>query len=148
MAQASVFGEASCFIANHGRDSDHISLRPAQETDRKCNRQRSAVLMHGGNSQQVMSVTRLPGRHGFSVTSPMALPQTLGNNEIERIAERLRRRESEQVLGSGVSYGDCTARIGDYNCVADHLDQLLKIDGCSHGTIHHLLARTGVGWWS
>src|SRR6266404_4564733 len=95
--------------------------------------------MHRGNSQQIMSVARLPARHGLSVTSPMALSQTLGNNEIERVAERLSLRESEEALGSGIPYIDYAAGVGDHNRVADHLDQLLVINCRSDKRIHFLL---------
>src|SRR5713101_4919458 len=95
--------------------------------------------MHRGNSQQLMSVVRLPARHGLSVPSPMAFSQTLGNDEIERVAERLSLRESEEALGSGIPYVDYAAGVGDHNRVADRPDQLLVINGRSDQSIHFLL---------
>src|SRR6202142_533762 len=128
LAQVSLFGEASGFVANHGHDSYHLSMRSIEQSDRKCNRQSSPVLMHRWNAQHVVSVARLPGRHGLSETSPMARSQTLGNNEIERVAERLSRRKSEEVLGSWIPYIDYAAGVGDHNCIADHLNQLLVVN--------------------
>ena len=102
LAQVSLFGVASGFVTDHGHDSCNLVLLPVEQSDRECNRQRSPVFVHSWHPEHVMAVARLPGRHGFSVTSPMTLAQTFGDNEIERIAERLSLRESEEALGSGI----------------------------------------------
>src|SRR5579864_6041271 len=80
LAQVSFFSEPSGFVADHGYDSSHLSLGPIEQPDRKGNRQGSPVLVCGGNPQHIMTVARLPARHSLSVTSPMSLSQTLGNN--------------------------------------------------------------------
>src|ERR1700690_968738 len=121
LAQVSLFGEASGFVANHGHDSYHLSMRSIEQSDRKCNRQSSPVLMHRWNAQHVVTVACLPGRHGLSETSPMTRTQTLGNNKIERVAERLGLRKSEEALGSGIPQIDHAAGVGDHNRVTDHL---------------------------
>src|SRR5271155_466837 len=83
LEQGPFLGEGLSFVANHGHNACYRALRTTQQSDRKCNRQRSPVFMRGGNPQHVMSVTGLPARHSSLVAGPVTLPQTLGNNEIE-----------------------------------------------------------------
>src|ERR1017187_1267325 len=144
LEQVPLLGERFGFVTNHRHDTCYRALRAIQQSDRKCNRQRSPVFMHGGNPQHVMSVAGLPARHCSFVAGPVTLPQTLGNNEIERAAKGLSLSESEEALGGGVPYRDGTARISDNNRVAQRLDKVLEINGCLRSAIHHLLARAGV----
>src|ERR1700753_957479 len=102
LQQVPLFVEGLSFVTDHGHDSCNLVLRPVEQSDRECNRQRSPVFVHSWDPEHVMAVARLPARHGFSGTSAMKLSQTLGDNEIERVAERLSLRESEEALGSGI----------------------------------------------
>src|SRR5271156_3375580 len=96
--------------------------------------------MYGGNPQHVVCVARFPARHGLSETSPVALPQTLGNNELERVADSLHLRKSEETLGGGIPQTDRAAGVGDHNCIADHLNQLLVVNWRFEiAGLHHLL---------
>ena len=122
LEQGPFLTEGLSFVTNHRHDTCYRALWAMQQSDRKCNRQRSPVFMHGGNLQHVMSVAGLPARHSSFVAGPMTLPQTLGNNEIERVAERLSLSESEDELGSGVQYRDGAARILNNNRVSADAD--------------------------
>jgi hypothetical protein len=55
----------------------------------KTDRQWSSVFVNSRDAQNVMRVPRFSGGHGFLVTGPVTLPETLRNNKIKRLSNGL-----------------------------------------------------------
>src|SRR5258705_11939500 len=95
--------------------------------------------------------------HGFLVTSPVTRLQTLRNNQIQRVAQGLSLSESEEALGGSIPQPDYAARVGNYEGIAEHLNQLLIVKvgsqsvhdivrpGCNGSSLSRQHARRLVG---
>src|SRR6478736_8447700 len=53
--------EAGGFVADDGGDAGHLAVGAGEQGDGECNRQRAAVLVQGGHTQQRGAVARLAG---------------------------------------------------------------------------------------
>ena len=58
----------------------------------------------------------------------MTRSQTLRNNQIQRVAQGLSLSEPEEALGGSIPQPDYPARVGNYKCIAEHLNQLLIVN--------------------
>ena len=58
--------------------------------------------MHDGDSQYFTALACFTAYHDLLETGPVVLSQALGNDQVERFANRLGLSESEDTLGGGV----------------------------------------------
>jgi hypothetical protein len=76
-----------------------------------------------GHREHPSHVLGLARRHDAPVARPMALAQLLGDDDVERRADRLLRRVPEHRLGRGVPVADRAGGIGDDDGVVSVLEQ-------------------------
>ena len=98
------FFEPCRYIADHRNEADDATCRGRDRSDGELDRQRRAILALGRNGQQFAgAVAALATRHHAAISFPMAGPQPLGDDEIERLSHRLRCAVAEDPLRPGIS---------------------------------------------
>jgi len=112
LAKRALFRPTGRLVAND-RCNDPAAVRQVHQGDGECDGQGASVLVQGRDPQHLAAVARLAGLHDATISLPMPLPKTLGDDEIEALAERLLRRIAEQRFGPRVPEPDHAFAIGE-----------------------------------
>jgi hypothetical protein len=76
-------------IAQDGRQADYAPV-VVQGHNRELERNARSVLANAGNCKDItLAVPACPTRHHMSVSVPVALSQSLRNDDVQRLAERI-----------------------------------------------------------
>src|SRR5579883_3194833 len=101
------------YVAQDGRDSHHVTILVAERQNGEFERDARPILALSRHGQELAgTITRAAGAHHLAISLPMPPAQLLGNNEVERVADRLAGGEAEEPLGALVPELDEAHRIG------------------------------------
>jgi hypothetical protein len=81
-----------------GGSCDSITCVVLPQGDREGNREGPSVLVQGGDAKHLGPISGLARPHDASISFPVPSPQALRNDQIERMAERVLRREPKNPL--------------------------------------------------
>ena len=99
-------------VSHDGRHADHLARLIPERHDREFERDAPSILSDSRNGKDVaVAVPGLPCRHHLSITAPVARPQPLRNDDVQRLADRIVAGMAEDTLRAGIPKPDGTVLV-------------------------------------
>jgi hypothetical protein len=75
-------------VSDDGRRTEQCTVRVVEQRDGELDGDRRPILPHGRHREHPASIPSRSCRHRFSVATPVPLPETLRDDQIQRATER------------------------------------------------------------
>src|SRR5499433_892902 len=118
LAKRPLFLPPARLVPDDRRDEPGARIGCKQQRDREGDGERAAVLVDRRNAKHFGAVPGVACPHDFPIAVPVSLTIALGNDEVERPAERLPLGVAENALGGRVPDDDGAVRARDHDRVA------------------------------